>query len=113
LEAIISNLENDGSDWSKQQIKILGQMSPTTLKMVFVQFQLSSPKSLKECLEMEYQIMLRTWRRHDTLEGIRALLVDKDNRPNWKPESIAKVDDALIDWYFKPQPTDDKLILPH
>jgi hypothetical protein len=111
LEAIISNLEKDGSDWAKQQIKILGQMSPTALKIAFKQFQLGARKNLKECLDMEYKLMLPVFCHYtDLAEGIRALIIDRDNNPKWRPDSIDKVDEQLIDSYI--HSNEEKLILP-
>ena len=87
-------------------------MSPSALKIAVRQMQEGATKNLRECLEMEYQLCLRFTSQNDFMEGVRAVLIDRGSTPKWKPESIEKVDQALVDWYFKPLPSDEKLELP-
>ncbi len=44
---------------------------------------------------------------HDFFEGVRALIVDKDNAPQWQPDTLAGVDDAMVESYFAPLGADD------
>jgi 3-hydroxyisobutyryl-CoA hydrolase len=111
LEAIICNLEKENSDWSKQQLKLIHKMSPTSLKVAIRQLELGANMSLKECLHMEYQLCLRFTRANDFSEGVRALLVDKGDKPKWKPVTYQEVTNEMIDWYFKPLESDVKLVL--
>ena len=111
LEKIIENLEKENSDWSKQQLKLLSKMSPSSLKVAIRQLEIGSNKSLKDCLEMEYQLCLRFCKKNDFPEGVRAVLIDRGDTPKWSPASFKEIDDKLIDWYFKSLPEDDKLIL--
>ncbi len=113
LEKIIENLEKENSDWSKQQLKLLSKMSPSSLKVAIKQLEVGLNKSLKECLEMEYQLCLRFCSKNDFSEGVRAVLIDRGDKPKWSPANLNEIDDKLIDWYFKPLPEDDKLILPN
>jgi 3-hydroxyisobutyryl-CoA hydrolase len=113
LEKIIENLEKENSDWSKQQLKLLSKMSPSSLKVAIKQLEVGLNKSLKECLEMEYQLCLRFCSKNDFSEGVRAVLIDRGDKPKWSPASLNDIDDKLIDWYFKPLSEDDKLILPN
>ena len=39
---------------------------------------------------------------HDFYEGVRAALIDKDQRPRWQPSTLAEVHDYMIDAYFAP-----------
>lgn len=112
FEKILSNLEKDGSDWAKQQLKLMSKMSPSSLKVAIKQLELGAQKNLKECLEMEYQLCLRFTSQNDFAEGVRAILIDRGDTPKWKPDSHDKVDQSLVDWYFKPLPNDEKLVLP-
>ena len=111
LENIISNLEKDASDWSKQQLKLLGKMSPTSLKIAIRQLELGHNMSLKECFEMEYRMGLRFTLESDFSEGVRAVLIDRGDTPKWKPATISEVDDKKIEWYFKALPDDEQLVL--
>ncbi len=111
LEAIIGNLEKENSDWSKQQLKLINKMSPTSLKVAIKQLELGAKMSLRECLQMEYQLCLRFTKANDFSEGVRALLVDKGDKPKWKPATYQEVSKEIVDWYFKPLEDDDKLVL--
>lgn len=112
FDRIIANLNKDGSDWAKQQLKQMTKMSPTSLKVAVRQMEEGARRNLRECLEMEYQLCLRFTSQSDFMEGVRAVLIDRGDTPKWKPDSVEKVDQALVDWYFKPLPNDDKLVLP-
>jgi len=51
---------------------------------------------------MEWRIAHRVIKGHDFYEGVRAVIVDKDNAPNWRPARFEEVSDAAIDAYFAP-----------
>ena len=55
-----------------------------------------------KCLRIEFRIVNRVLKGTDFFEGVRAAIIDKDNRPQWSPETIAEVTDAEIDGYFAP-----------
>jgi enoyl-CoA hydratase len=59
-------------------------------------------------MAMEYRIGARVVQRHDFLEGVRAVIIDKDNAPRWNPSAVSDVDEALLDTIFAPLPTDDE-----
>ena len=45
----------------------------------------------------------------DFYEGVRAVIIDKDNAPNWSPATLDGVDDAMIAAYFEPLSSDKEL----
>ena len=53
-------------------------------------------------MAMEYRIGSRVVRRHDFLEGVRAVIIDKDNAPQWNPSTVEAVTDTLLDDIFAP-----------
>jgi enoyl-CoA hydratase len=55
-------------------------------------------------MAMEYRIGSRVVRMHDFLEGVRAVIVDKDNNPRWNPVNVEEVGDDLLDEIFAPLP---------
>jgi enoyl-CoA hydratase len=55
-------------------------------------------------MRQEYAVATRVVQRHDFVEGVRALLVDKDNSPRWEPETPEGVTQHLIDTIFAPMP---------
>lgn len=101
MEDIISALEQDGTEWALQQIEVLNKMSPTSMKITLRQLQEGSKLNLAECLKMEYRLSQRFMEGNDFYEGIRAVLVDKDNSPKWNPSSLADVSKEKEDCYFE------------
>ena len=57
---------------------------------------------------MEYRIGARVVQRHDFLEGVRAVIVEKDNAPKWNPPTLAGVTEATLDAIFAPLPSDEE-----
>ncbi len=105
VEAIFAALEAEGSDWAAAQITTLMTKSPQTLKVTFRQLQLGARMpSFADEMVMEYRLASRVVRRHDFIEGVRAVIVDKDNAPRWDPPDLAGVTDALLDELFAPLP---------
>ncbi|XP_003940868.1 3-hydroxyisobutyryl-CoA hydrolase, mitochondrial isoform X2 [Saimiri boliviensis] len=101
VEQIIQNLEQDGSSFALEQLKVINKMSPTSLKITLRQLMEGSSKTLQEVLTMEYRLSQACMRGHDFHEGIRALLIDKDQSPKWKPADLKEVTDEYLNNYFK------------
>ncbi|MFT3729026.1 MAG: enoyl-CoA hydratase/isomerase family protein [Terricaulis sp.] len=105
VEAIVAELEADGSDWAEAQLKTLATKSPQTLKVAFRQLREGSKmQNFADEMVQEYRIGAHAVQRHDFLEGVRALIVDKDNAPKWDPSGLAGVTDAMLDEIFAPLP---------
>ncbi len=105
VEAILRDLAGDGGDWASAQLQALAGKSPQTLKVAFRQLQLGArASSFAENMAMEYRIGARVVQRHDFLEGVRAVIIDKDNSPVWRPARVEDVADSLIDQIFAPLP---------
>jgi len=51
-------------------------------------------------MRMEYRMTLRVLGGHDLYEGVRAILIDRDQHPRWNPESLEKVTNDQIEQYF-------------
>ncbi len=102
-EDILAALEADGSDFAAATLASLATKSPQTCKVALRQLA----DSLK-CADfaanmvMEYRIASRVLTRPDFAEGVRAVIVDKDNAPKWDPATPEGVTDDLIDSIFAP-----------
>nr|XP_010958344.1 3-hydroxyisobutyryl-CoA hydrolase, mitochondrial [Camelus bactrianus] len=101
VEQIIENLQQDGSSFALEQLKVIKKMSPTSLKITLRQLIEGSSKTLPEVLTMEYRLSQACMRGHDFHEGVRAVLVDKDQSPKWKPADLKEVTDEDLNSYFK------------
>jgi enoyl-CoA hydratase len=103
LEDIYAALLADGSEWSQAQLKALDTKSPQTMKVALRQLaEASHLTRFADNMAMEYGLASHVIERPDFIEGVRALIVDKDNRPRWNPAAPEDVSDALIDTIFTP-----------
>ncbi|XP_054555918.1 3-hydroxyisobutyryl-CoA hydrolase, mitochondrial isoform X1 [Talpa occidentalis] len=101
VEKIIENLQQDGSSFALEQLKVIKKMSPTSLKITLRQLMEGSSKTLKEVLTMEYRLSQYCMGGHDFHEGVRAVLIDKDQSPKWKPNDLKEVTDEELNNHFK------------
>uniref|UniRef100_A0A8C2AKW1 3-hydroxyisobutyryl-CoA hydrolase n=1 Tax=Cyprinus carpio TaxID=7962 RepID=A0A8C2AKW1_CYPCA len=100
VEEIMENLKKDGSAFALKQTETLSKMSPTSLKLTFRQIQEGARMSLQEVLVMEYRLSQACMRGHDFYEGVRAVLIDKDQSPKWKPSTLSGVSEQAIEECF-------------
>ena len=101
VSEIIVALEAENSDWSSRQIQMLQTKSPETMKVALHQLREGAKlKSFEENMRMEYRIGWRKVQSPDFLEGVRAVIIDKDNAPNWNPSGLAEVRDRDVKRYF-------------
>src|SRR5690606_1567799 len=109
VEAIFAALEADGSEWALKQLSILKTKSPQSMKVSLRQIRTGAGlTSFADNMAMEYRLGGRVVRTHDFQEGVRAVIVDKDNAPNWSPADLAGVTDADLDALFAPLPADEE-----
>ncbi len=109
VEAILAALEADGSDWALAQLATLRTKSPQSLKVTLRQLRAGRAMNVfAEVMAMEYRLGGRVVRTHDFQEGVRAVIVDKDNRPKWSPATLEGVTDDALDALFSPLPVDEE-----
>ena len=109
VEAIVAGLEADGSEWAKAQLATMATKSPQTMKVAFRQLKLGGrAKLFADNMAMEYRIGARVVHKHDFIEGVRAVIVDKDNAPKWNPPTLEGVSEADLDPIFAPLPADQE-----
>ncbi len=86
LAEIFSNLEQDEnkSGWAKDTLGILRKKSPTSLMTTFELINRAKNLNFKSCMEQDYGLAYGFLLHNDLYEGIRAVLIDKDNSPNWE-----------------------------
>ncbi len=89
------------NEFLKVQYEELKHKSPTSLKISLKQIRNASHMSLKDELIMEYRMVQRCVEIGDFFEGVRAMLVDKDRKPNWKPNNIQDVDETRVNLFFE------------
>ncbi len=105
VEAIVQALEAQGSRWSAMQLQALRSKSPQTLKVALRQLcEGAAADSFAEEMAREYRIACRVAVRPDFQEGVRAVIIDRDNAPKWNPATLDAVTDAMLDDIFAPLP---------
>lgn len=105
LEDVLASLAADESEWAVQTLANLRTKSPQTCKVALRQLHdsLACPDFAAN-MAMEYRIASHVLTLPDFAEGVRAVIVDKDNAPRWNPATPEGVTDALIDSIFAPLP---------
>lgn len=105
VEDILARLASQNDPWAAATHADLLTKSPQALKVTFRQMREGRALgSLAEALEREFRIASRCVRRHDFAEGVRALIIDKDNAPRWNPARLEDVSADLLDAIFAPLP---------
>jgi len=106
LEEILAALKASGSDWAQEQLKVMATKSPQTMKVALRQLRIGGKlESFAENMTMEYRIGARVVQRHDFIEGVRAVIVDKDHAPNWNPPTPEGVTETMLDAIFAALPS--------
>ena len=105
LEDIFAALAADPSDFARETLATLNTKSPQTMKVSLkLLLDGKAMPTFEDEMRQEYAVGGRVVQRHDFLEGVRAVIVDKDNAPKWNPPTPEGVSDHLIDQIFAPLP---------
>jgi len=105
VEGVVEALTADGSDWALAQLAILKTKSPTMSKVALRQLLTGAKAaSFADNLVMEFRIAARSVPSPDFTEGVRATIIDRDNKPAWNPATIEGVTEADVDRFFAPMP---------
>ncbi|HEU5284995.1 MAG TPA: enoyl-CoA hydratase/isomerase family protein, partial [Sphingomicrobium sp.] len=109
LEEIEAALEADESDWARTELATIRTKSPLSCKVSLrLLAEGAARRSFADEMAAEYALATRVVRTHDFREGVRALLIDKDNEPKWDPPSPDEVSEDMVDALFEPLPEDQR-----
>jgi enoyl-CoA hydratase len=106
VEAILAALEHEAatggtdSEWAAETRAALLSKSPTSLKITLRQLIVGEDFDIEGALALEYRLTQHVMAGHDFYEGVRAVVVDKDQKPRWRPATLAEVTEPMIDGYF-------------
>jgi enoyl-CoA hydratase/carnithine racemase len=106
VPAIMTALEASPSPWAQQTASVLRQRSPLMLHVVLEQVRRARAMGLADNLRMERGLVhrcfhLRPGAESETVEGIRALAIDKDHAPRWNPARIEDVAPDMVRAYYE------------
>jgi enoyl-CoA hydratase/carnithine racemase len=91
MQGIVASLEASDDAWAGQVLADLRARSPLSMAVSLELIRRAASMSMAGCLRTDLDLVRTTFAKGDILEGIRALIVDKDHAPHWKPAQIAEV----------------------
>lgn len=107
VEDILQRLDREAgstsqhAQWAGKTAAIMRDKCPLSLKIAREQMRRGAKASFDECMQIEYRIVSRVVYGHNLYEGVRAVIVDKDNAPRWQPASLADVTDGEVARHFE------------
>ena len=109
LEDIYTALEADGGEWAAATLATLKTKSPQTMK-VSLKLLLDgrAMPTFEDEMRQEFAVASHVVQRHDFIEGVRAVIIDKDNAPRWNPATPEGVSEHVIDQIFAPLGADEE-----
>ncbi len=102
VEAITAALEAEGGDWAAKTLDVMAGKSPVSQKIAFRQIKSGARLDFDDCMRMEFRLSQHVMAGHDFFEGVRAVVIDKDQTPRWQPDRLDAVTDKMVDAYFAP-----------
>ncbi len=111
VEGIVEEIHDSREAFAADQATALATKSPTSMKLTCRAIKEGAALSIGQCLSMEYRLVSRIMGGHDFYEGVRAVIIDKDNEPGWDPKTLEAVSAGEINRYFADLGADE-LVLP-
>jgi enoyl-CoA hydratase/carnithine racemase len=111
VEDILAALDNEKDEWAQKTAATMRAKSPLSLKIALAQVRRGKSWDFETCMRAEFRIVSRIIHDHDFYEGVRAVIVDKDNAPRWRPATLAEVGAAEVERHFATRESDE-MVLP-
>jgi enoyl-CoA hydratase len=113
LAALDQEAGSGGADaeWAQKTAASMRTKSPLSLKLALAQVRRGKSWDFETCMRMEFRIVSRVIHGHDFYEGVRAVIVDKDNNPRWRPSTLPDVGEMDVERHFAPLGPSE-LVLP-
>jgi enoyl-CoA hydratase len=109
FEDILAALEAEDSEWAETELITLRNKSPLSCKVSLrLLSEGANRTNFADEMAAEYALASRVAQTHDFIEGVRAVLIDKDNEPKWQPASPEEVTDEALNALFAPLPEGDR-----
>lgn len=104
LGQVVANLKEaaGGEGWLAKVTAPVASASPTALAIVWRHLRTSRHDGLKTVFDKELTLSRQCLKKGEFAEGIRALLIDKDQQPRWRYASLEELEPAWIDEFFRP-----------
>lgn len=102
MEEIVLALQTANDNLCKQAATLIPKKSPTSLKVTLEALQEGKQMDFDACMRQEFRLTCRFLEGNDFAEGIRAVIIDKDQTPQWNPSTLAGVSASFVKKYFAP-----------
>ncbi len=102
LDAEAAALPGSSGDFARVSAATIRTKSPLSLKLALALLRRGRSLDFDECMRTEYRVVSRVVRTGDLYEGIRAVIIDKDQSPRWQPSTLEAIGEAEIAGYFAP-----------
>ncbi|MEO8407436.1 MAG: enoyl-CoA hydratase/isomerase family protein, partial [Oxalobacteraceae bacterium] len=100
VPAIVKSLAQDDAPFAQKTLAMMQKRSPLMMCVTLEQIRRSAALGVADCLRMERSMVRHCFEHGEVIEGVRALVVDKDNAPQWNPATLAEVTPDLIAGFF-------------
>jgi enoyl-CoA hydratase/carnithine racemase len=101
LASLDSEIRVEYAAWARATAKIMRSRSPTMVSVTLRQLQRGAAMNLAACFRMELGMAAHSFEQGDFIEGVRAVLIDKDNSPRWRPGRFEDVTESMIEDFFR------------
>ncbi|MBI3231285.1 MAG: enoyl-CoA hydratase/isomerase family protein [Burkholderiales bacterium] len=102
VAAICRSLESDADSFAQKTLAAMQKRSPLMMCVTLAQLRRGKAMSVAQCLRMERTLVRHNFTHGEVLEGVRALVIDKDNAPVWNPPTLAQVTTEMVESFFAP-----------
>jgi enoyl-CoA hydratase/carnithine racemase len=102
VEAIVASLAQDTSPFAQKSFAAIKTRSPIMMCVTLAQLRRGASMNVADCLRMERTMVRRNFEHGEILEGVRALVIDKDNAPKWSPATLEEVTPDMVERFFEP-----------
>jgi enoyl-CoA hydratase len=101
VEAIVSALRKETGEWASQAVTAMQRASPLSLKLALRILRQGAGMEIEDALSLEYRAMMHVIADPDFYEGVRSVLIDKDQKPRWTHPSLADVSEGEVERHFE------------
>jgi enoyl-CoA hydratase/carnithine racemase len=102
VQAVMASLEGDADPFAQKALGAMRQRSPLMMCVTREMLVRGATLDVADCLRMERSLVRRNFEHGEVLEGVRALVIDKDNAPAWNPPSPEQVTPEMVARFFEP-----------
>ncbi len=101
LDSLSREARPEFADWAGQTARLMQSRSPLMSAVTLAQLERGKALTLAQCFRMELGMVREAFARGEFIEGIRALIIDKDNTPRWRPARREAVTEAMVEAFFR------------